>query len=334
MTHAPPEMGKTPMDPIARGGGAEVESEPLTDLSARSPKPWERLTRVVEVARGFTSQVVKKAEADNIFFLAGAISFNVLVAIIPLILAVLGIAGMILRIRSTDPTEALLLYITKSLPPIGEEFTLRIRDVLRQLIDQSTGLLSIGMVFLIWFSTRLIGTLRTALREIFDIQEDRGIVAGKIFDIKMVFAAGTLLVVNVALTLVLDLIVRYGIRILGLNPDQIQAFQIFYSQALAFVVIWLMFFLIYRYLPARKTLWRTAILAATFTAVLFEVMKHVFGWYVTSIANYSSTYGSLSILIILFLWIYYTAIAFILGGEVAQVVATRRIRRRQEERLQ
>jgi membrane protein len=241
---------------------------------------------------------------------------------------------MILRIRTTDPTEPLLLYITKSLPPIGEEFTFRIRDMLRQLIDQSTGLLSIGMVFLIWFSTRLIGTLRTALREIFDIQEDRGIVAGKVFDIKMVFAAGTLLGVNVALTLVLDLVVRYGIRILGLNPDQIQAFQIFYSQALAFVVIWLMFLLIYRYLPARKTLWRTAILAATFTAVLFEVMKHVFGWYVTSIANYSSTYGSLSILIILFLWIYYTSIAFILGGEVAQVAATRRIRKRQEERLQ
>jgi membrane protein len=241
---------------------------------------------------------------------------------------------MILRIRSTDPIEPLLHHITEALPPVGEQFVTQIRGVLRQLIDQSTELLSIGMIFLIWFSTRLIGTLRTALREIFDIPEDRGIVAGKIFDIKMVFAAGTLLVINVALTFILDIVVRFGIRIVGLTPAQIGAFQIFYGKALAFVIIWVMFFLIYRYLPARKAQWRTAALAATFTAILFEVMKQVFGWYVTRVANYSSTYGSLSILIILFLWIYYTAIAFVLGGEVAQVAATRRIRRRQEERLQ
>jgi membrane protein len=284
--------------------------------------------------RAFSGRVFKKAEADNIFFMAGAISFNVIVAIVPLLLAILGISGTVLRIRSTDPTETLLRYITESLPPIGEDYLDRIRDILHELISQSAGLLGIGTIFFIWFATRLIGTLRTALREVFDIPEGRSIIAGKIFDIKMVVAAGTLLVINVGLTLTLDVVVAAGIRFLGLTPGQIKAFQILYGQAIAFLVIWLMFLLIYRFLPARKAQWRTALEAATFTAILFELMKQLFGWYVTTLANYSSTYGSLATLFILFFWIYYTAVVFILGGEIAQVAATGRIRRRQVERLQ
>lgn len=323
------------MDRTAAGTDeAEREHRPRARALARSRSIRERLAGAADTAAAFVRQVYKKAEADNIFFMAGAISFNVVVAIVPLLLATVGIAGTVLRVREADPTESLLRYITNALPSAGEDFIARVRVILEELISESTGLLGIGTVLLIWFSTRLIGTLRTVLGEIFDIPEGRGIIAGKIFDIKMVIAAGTLFAINVALTIVLDLVVGYGVRILGLTPQQVGAVQVLYGQVLAFGVIWLMFFLIYRYLPARKAQWRTALIAATFTAVLFEVMKYLFGWYATRVANYGSTYGSLSTLAILFFWIYYTAIVFILGGEIAQVAATRRIRRRQIERLQ
>jgi membrane protein len=323
------------MDQTAAGSGAaEQPPRQHAEPAARSTVRWERAAGAADAARAFIRQVYKKAEADNIFFMAGAISFNVVVAIVPLLLATLGIAGIILSKSAADPTEPLIEYITRILPPVGDEFILRIRAILDELIRQSAGLLSIGTVFLIWFSTRLVGTLRTALREVFDIPEGRSIISGKIFDIKMVIAAGTLFAINVGLTVTLDIVARFGIRFLGLNPSQIQTFQLLYAQVLAFLVIWLMFLLIYRYLPARKAQWRTALLAATFTSILFEVMKQLFGWYVTTIANYGSTYGSLSTIFILFFFIYYTAIVFILGGEIAQVAAMRRIRRRQLERLQ
>lgn len=283
--------------------------------------------------RSFLRQVYKKAEADNIFFMAGAISFNVVVAIVPLLLAMVGIAGLILRHRAADPTEPLIDYITNVLPTAGPDFVGRIEAILNELISESTRLLGIGILLVIWFSTRLIGTLRTVLREVFDIPEGRSTIRGKLFDIKMVIAAGTLFTLNVALTLILDLIVGYGVRVIGLTPTQVGTVQLIYGRSLAFLVIWAMFLLIYRYLPARKALWRTALTAATFTALLFEGMKYLFGWYATRVANYSTTYGSLSTLAILFFWIYYTALIFILGGEIAQVAATRRIRRQQMERL-
>lgn len=294
---------------------------------------WERLSSARDAFLDFVRGVYKKADADNIAFLAGAIAFNILVAAAPLILAALGIAGTILRLQQTDPTETLLRYIFEGLPPVSEEFQAMVGRILRGLVEQSTGLLSIGTVFFVWLSTRLIGTLRTALREVFDIQQGRGIIAGKLFDMKMVIAAGTLLALNVGITVTLELVARFGLDALGISTGDLRPFQLFYGRVVAFLSIWAMFLLMYRYLPPRKIHWSTAIVAATFAAVLFELLKLAFGWYVTNIADYRSTYGNLATLVVLILWIYYSATVFILGGEVGQVFAMRRIRRQQKERL-
>ncbi len=216
---------------------------------------------------------------------------------------------------------------------MSPEFQSAVRGFLRRLVRQSTGLLSIGTIFLVWVSTRLVGTLRTVLREIFDIPHGRGIIAGKIFDIKMVLAAGTLFALNVGLTVALRVVARFGLDFLGVDAGESLLVQVLYGWVVAFLSIWVMFLLIYRYLPPRRIHWTTAIVAATFAAVLFELLKQGFSWYVTNVADYRSTYGNLATLVVLILWIYYTAVAFVLGGEVGQVHAMRRIRRRQKERL-
>lgn len=300
---------------------------------APRPKSRRRITQGWDEARDFLRRVITKAEDDNIFFMAGAIAFNVLVAFIPLILAVVGIAGTILRFQHADATEPLLGYLIEAVPPVSQEFQDWVRGLLDQLFEQSAGILSLSTVFLIWVATRLVGTLRTTLREIFDIQRDRGIIRGKLFDIKMVLAAGTLLALNVGLTILLEVITEMGIGAIGLEPREVRAFQVIYTWILAFLVIWVMFFLVYRYLPPQRIRWTTAFIAATFTALLFEVMKQAFAWYVTNIAVFHTTYGNLATLVILIFWIYYISVAFILGGEVAQVAAMRRIRMQQKQRL-
>lgn len=279
-------------------------------------------------------RVYKKADQDKIFFMAGAIAFNILVATVPLILAALGVAGLILQRRyGVGAEEPLVRYILGALPPVSAEFNNQVREFMRGLLEQSSGFVGIGTIIFAWLATRLIGTLRTALREIFDIQQDRGIVAGKIFDIKMVGVAGTLLAINAALTVMLNIVAQYGYSVLGIGPNQVQILNQIYLQAGAFLSIWFMFLLIYRYLPARRIQWRTALVSATFTAVFVELLKLVFAWYVTTFADYRSAYANLANLFVLILWVYYSAVIFIMGGEVGQVTALRRIRRRQKERL-
>ncbi len=279
----------------------------------------------------FVRRVWNKADQDQIFFMASAIAFNVLVAIVPLALAALGIAGLIFNnIYIGDPSYQLQLAIISALPPVSDEFVDTIGKLLTDIINNSKSFTILGLLLFVWFSTRLIGTLQTALREVFDLQQERTIILGKLFDIKMVIVAGTLLSLNVGVTVLITFLTRRGqalfdVQIIGFWDSMIANFA-------AFLSIWTMFLLIYRYLPARRIQWRTAIISTTFASIMFEVMKRLFSLY-ASRPGYGALYSSLSVAAILVIWVYYTAIAFILGGEVGQVWTLRRIRRRQKERL-
>jgi membrane protein len=294
-------------------------------------RSWPRRVAayLVEIARG----VVRKGQEDDIFFLAGAISFNILVAFIPLVLAILGIAGTVLQFLGTDAYDTFLSYLHQTIPAA---VNVDVEGILAELAQRSTGLLSVGTLFFLWIATRLIGTLRTVLREIFDVAEGRSIVAGKIFDIKMVLAAGTLFSLNVLLSFVLLVGTRFVSDVLRIDPagvPMIGQATALWPQIVAFLTLWFMFLLIYRYLPPRRIGWHTSLVAATFTTVLVELLKYLFSWYVVGVADFGSAWGNLATFILLVFWIYYTSVVFILGGQVAQVVSMRRIRRRQRERL-
>ncbi|MFP4624000.1 MAG: YihY/virulence factor BrkB family protein [Gemmatimonadota bacterium] len=322
-------------DPEERPGPAEsvdVIDDAPPPASRRKPRrirPQRLGGYLADLGRG----VYRKGEQDQIFFLAGAISFNILIAFLPLLLTIMGVAGATLRFLEADAQQTLLDYVSRSIP---SAVNVDVGQLLEGLAEQSTGLLSIGTLIFLWTATRLVGTLRAVLREIFDLPEGRGVIAGKLFDVKMVLAAGTLFALNIVLTLGLRLSAGLVAEGLHLNPDEIpfiaQASRL-WPQLVAFGTIWMMFLLVYRYLPPRRIKWYTAAIAATFTAIIGEALKYGFSWYVTGIADFRSTWGNIATFVILVIWIYYTALVFILGGQLAQVVTMQRIRKRQKERL-
>lgn len=279
--------------------------------------------------RHFLRRIYDKAAEDNIFFMAGAISFNVILAIIPLLLLVVGVSGYVLSARYADPGRVLVPLLVENIPAVGGEIDLvaTVQETVNSIIGDRTGISIVGAILFIWLSTRLVGTLRTVLREVFDVGEDRGILKGKIFDAQIVVIGGVLFTVNIGVTVVLQAARDYGIELLGLEGRLMTLTQQLFAHGVAFISIWALFVLIYRFLPARWIPWRTALIAATFTAVLHEVMKWGFSWYVTGMADYRTTYGNLTVLAILFFWIYYGSVVFILGGEVAQVWTMKRARR-------
>ena len=296
------------------------------------PAPPRREETFWEGFRDFVRRVYVKADQDGIFFMAGAIAFNLVVAIVPLLLAILGITGLVLQNRVEDPSALLSDYIFQALPPAGPEFRQFIEDeIIGGLLKKSSGFVSFGLLILVWVSTRLVGTLRFVLREVFDIGEDRNIIKGKWFDVQMVIVAGLLFTINAAATVIINIITRTGTELLGVHPTA--WFEKYLLSVVAALSIWVMFVLIYRYLPFRRIHWRTALVAATFTTVMFELLKRAFAWYALNIAVYGSTYGNFLNLVIIVFWMYYIALAFVLGGEVGQVYALRRIRKRQKERL-
>jgi len=103
------------------------------------------------------------------------------------------------------------------------------------------------------------------------------------------------------------------------------------GELLAFVLSVSLFYVTYRYASLRRLPWRTALLASTFTAVLFEVAKRLYGLYLTHFASIESSVGDANIgaAVLFILWVYYTAIVFLLGGVVAETWELRWMQQRQ-----
>ena len=77
------------------------------------------------------------------------------------------------------------------------------------------------------------------------------------------------------------------------------------------------FMLLYRYLPNTKVLWRDLWLGALMGAALFHGIKVGFAWYFSSFASFNVVYGSLGAIMAVLVWAYLSAIAIVLGAQVA-----------------
>jgi membrane protein len=274
----------------------------------------------------FLRRLWTKVQEDDVFFMAGAVAFNLLVAFLPLVLLGVGLTGYFLAAQVGDPAGATVALVSEMMPEGAGSVVMSgvTRAVVSGVMEQRSGLTLFGALLFTWLATRLVGTLRVALRETFDIGQDRGILLGKLFDVLVVVLGVVLLTLNLGATITLQAAVSLGGGALGVGGSLVGLAQRVLGQVVALLSIWFLFLVLFRYLPARRVPWTTAGVAATFSAVLHEALKVGFSWYAIQVADYTSTWGNLTTVAVFFFWIYYEAVVFILGGEVAQVYTLRK----------
>jgi membrane protein len=191
----------------------------------------------------------------------------------------------------------------------------------------------------IWFSTRLFAGVRTSLNDIYDVSvrppPRRNFLviwlSGKLRDAGMVVATVVLFLANTALTTGLTILWARG-------AARVPQFAFFVStlgrltgELLAFVFSISLFYVTYSYASVRRLPWKTALLASTFTAVLFELAKRLYGLYLARFASLEGHVGDANVgaAVLFVLWVYYTAIVFLLGGVVAETWELRAMQQRQ-----
>jgi membrane protein len=291
-------------------------------------------TRVYWTLRDYAKRVWDNAGEDNIFFLAGGISFNILLAAVPFVLLLVSGLATLLN-RSADQTFLDVTAIIDSLlPPHAETSESPIHKLLNDIIRARGAVGIYSAVGFVWFSTRLFGSLRSVLADVFDIESDRGIIRGKLFDIQITIMATLLLVAYTALSAYLALATTRGVQLverLGIRADVMGTVEYVFGRMVAFVFVAAMFFSLYKFLPNRRIRSKTALIAAVFTSAMFEIAKNLFTTYVAEFNPGSIYTGTLYALVIVVFWVYYAAMIFILGGEVGQVYDLRRVRRLQRE---
>ena len=215
---------------------------PATRASARSQKR-PAIVSFGWTFRDYAKRVWDNSSEDNVLFLAGGIAFNILLAAVPFFLLL--IAGVtyllpVLYRGKVDSSSAVSFFIDRLLPAHEESPTSPIHKLVTDILRTRTTFTIYGAIGFVWFSTRLFGSLRTVLAEVFDIEHERGIIQGKLFDIQLTIVATLLFVASTALNTYLSIVTRSGVQFLGklgLQHDVMGGVEYWTGRALAFVFI-------------------------------------------------------------------------------------------------
>jgi membrane protein len=274
----------------------------------------------------YVRRVVKGLADDNVFFLAGGLAFSVLLALVPLVLLLIVGLSFALGRDPVHATETVVALAERFLPTDAGDAARLLRgmvdDVLRTRGAIGTG----AAIVFVWMSTRLFGSLRAVLGIVLE-RSERGIVAGKLFDVVASLATAGLVLVWVLLSSYLSIASRTGERVLGALGVRIEALGIVTQLAgsLAGVaVLTVTFYALYHGLPRTRPTREAAWLAAAVTGVLFEGARHLFAWILSMITLNSLYTGTIAVVVSVVFWTYYGSMLFVLGAEVVQVHEQRR----------
>ena len=272
--------------------------------------------------QGFVRRVYEGAAEANVPFLASGLTFDALIAAVPLLLLLLSVAGYVLSARADRAQLELSVYLRRFLPNappgVADDPFRPIVELFQHLIEQRGTFGLLGVPLFVWLSTRLFGSLRAALNEVFDTDDRRSWLRGKAEDLTLVIVVTALFIFNTALGL--------GVELVASRYPVLGVYQFLAAQLLAFVAIVVLFALIFRYTVAHRIRRDTTLFAALICAFGFEIARYVLGAYMQSMIGTGRlvTDATLGALLAFVIWTYYMAFVFLVGGQIAQVYELRR----------
>jgi membrane protein len=264
------------------------------------------------------SEVIRRAGQHRLAGRSAEIAYNAIFALFPAILTVVSAIGLldipepyfrsfIRQINQVVPDEAVALI---------QSFIQTLRGVSNQ------GLFSLSFVASLWTSSSVLGAAMAALDQIHQVSHQQIRPFWKARLISLSLSLGTFVLLITALTVVVisDLTVRGVAHHSGIFAYEVFRFWQLLNLPIALGILALALSFIYRHGVSR---WRegTPIMpGAILATILWATLSGLLRLYVAHFGNYNQVYGAIGAVIILLLWLYLSAFAMLLGGELNVVV--------------
>ena len=265
-------------------------------------------------------QTASEWSEDKASMLAAALAYYTIFAIAPLLVLVISVAGLVFN--EGQAQQALLEQIRQT---VGQNAAGIVQTMISSQGGQGSSILAtiIGFATLALGATGVFAQLQSALNQIWDVEPkpDEGVlhmVKIRATALGLVLVIAFLLLVSLVLS---SLLSAFGGFLSNNLPGGAALWQLV-NFALSLFVITLLFALIFKYLPDVKIAWGDVWIGAFVTALLFGVGRFLIGLYIGN-SSTASTYGAAGSLIVLLLWIYYSAQILLFGAEFTQVYGRR-----------
>lgn len=268
--------------------------------------------------------LIKEAAADwshdRAPRLGAALAYYTVFSLVPFLVVVIALIGLVLGQEAAQ--SAILSHIATL---VGNQSAAAIKDMIQRADQPSTGLVATGLavVTLLFGASGVFGQLQDALNTVWGVEpkEGRGVwgfIKDRFLSFVAVLGTGFLLLVSLILS---SALAAFGKWFSGLLPLP-EALLHLFNFVLSFVVVTGLFALIFKVLPDAKVAWRDVWVGALLTAALFTIGKYALGLYLGK-SNVASAYGAAGSLVLILLWVYYSAQILLYGAEFTQVYANR-----------
>jgi membrane protein len=254
---------------------------------------------------------------DQALSRGAAIAFYAVISIGPVLLIIVAIAGLAF---GQDAARGAIAGQLSGL--MGQQSAELLQNVIRSASGKSSGIFAsaLGVITLLVTASGMFGEIQAALNAIWKV-DPQGSTVSRLLRAR---AASLGLVVALGFLLLVSLVISAGLSALSEYVNAYLPFGHFILQAvnflISFALISVLVAAIYKVLPDKDLEWRDVLAGAVVTAFLFSIGKFLIGLYIGSSAV-ASSYGAAGALIVVLLWIYYSAQIFLLGAEFTEVYA-------------
>lgn len=279
---------------------------------------WKKVVKyikhngIVQVGQAVSARVGRNDVSGN----AAQLAYYMLFSIFPMLL----IAATLLAYLHIDK-DSVFNMIKEFAPDQIMDF---LEDNLNTLLTQKNGgLLSIGIIATLWSASNGMNAVMKSLNKAYGVTNKRNYVVQRL--LSMFFTLAMLATVGATLLLLVfgQQIGMFLINHLNFSED----FLSFWNNlrwTVTLVVIFVVFTFLYWVAPNRRSTLISVLPGALFSTIGWTVASVGFAYYVNNFGNYSATYGSIGVIIILMLWFYLTGIILMIGGELNATLAIRK----------
>jgi len=256
---------------------------------------------------------------DNATRKAAALAYYTLFSLAPLLIISIAIAGAVF---GAEAARGEILAQIRGLT--GDQAAAAIEGMVRNASRPAAGIFAaiVGLATLLFGATSAFAELKQGLDQIWGAPAEtvRGLwytIRTRLLSFGMILAVGFLLLVSLVFSAAVSALQNTWLMSLGTGL-LLQAVNFVFS----FAMVAAMFAVLYKLLPSVRIAWHDVVIGSIVTAGLFSVGKFLIGLYLGRSAV-SSSYGAAGAVIVVLLWVYYSALIFLLGAEFTKVFARR-----------
>ena len=241
---------------------------------------------------------------------ASSLAFNFFLAFFPSIIVFF---TLIPYIPIDSLQETLMELLAVVLPPSTNEITFQtLEDIIS---NPRGGLLSVGFILALYFSTNGINSLIEAFNSSYHIREIRPLIQQRILSLGLTLLLSIMLIIAIGLIIFGTVVVNYLVSSEIITTGA--ADLIIYGKW--FVMLSMLFFgisILFHLGPALKSKWKLFTPGSIFATIFIIITSIGFNYYINHFSQYNKIYGSIGTLIIILLWMYFNSIILLTGFEL------------------